>query len=219
MDVQSATNSAISSSPAQAKNVTAKKEKTTQTNVQNNIQVDIYEHTQPEKKVTYDKPGVNTKTIQQLQEESDRAYSHLKQIVTEMLKRQGLKFQDIGNTTGELNITDITIEDLKDVSVDETAQKEAQAMIAEGGEYSAEKVSDRIVDFAKAISGGDKSKLDLLKSAIEKGFQAAKEDFGDELPEISKQTYKLIMAKLDEWANEGETPVDQPEDGNNVKSA
>lgn len=215
MDVQSTTNLTVSSSPAQAKKVTGKQEKTTQANVQANIQTDSYEHTQPEKKVTYSKPEVDQRTIQQLQEESDRAYSRLKQIVTDMLKRQGLKFKEIGNTkTKDSKSADITIEDLKDVKVDETAQKEAQAMIAEGGDYSAEKVSDRIVDFAKAISGGDVSKLELLKSAIEKGFEAAEGAFGDELPDISKQTHDLVMTKLDQWAKEAETPVDQPEDEN-----
>ncbi len=216
MDVKSTTNLAVSSTPAQANKVIPKKEAATGTDLQTKIQTDSYQHTQPEQKVTYDKPGVNGKTIQQLKEESDQAYNHLKQIVTEMLKRQGLKFQEIGNTEAEdLNAVNITIEDLKELTVDETAQKEAQAMIDEGGEYSAEIVSDRIVDFAKAISGGDLSKLDILKSAIEKGFEAAEKEFGGELPDISEETYDLTMAKLNQWASE-KSPAGQPEAGNTV---
>jgi hypothetical protein len=215
MDVQFTSLEAASGS-VQSKTVSAKKEKSTQVNVRIDVQVDIYEHTRQEKKVTYDKPGVkpDMKTIQQLKEESDIAYAHLKQIVSEMLKRQGLKFQDIDPIKSD----DIKIEDLKDIAVDETARKEAQAMIAEGGEYSAEKVSDRIVNFAKAISGGDKSKLDLLKAAIDRGFEAAEADFGDELPDISKETHRLIMAKLDDWAKEDEAPTSQPEDESSCKS-
>lgn len=207
-----------------AKNITVKKEKTTEIIAQKTISTstDVYEHVEPEKKGTYEKPVVkpDMKTIRQLQEESNRAFDHLKQIVREMLKRQGLKFRDIDvSQTEQPQTEEITDEDLKDVKIDEIAQKEAQAMIAEGGEYSAESVSDRIVNFAKAISGGDKSKLDLLKSAIDQGFEAAEADFGDELPEISKETYKLIMSKLDDWAKEDETPVDGPENQGNSQPA
>ena len=46
-------------------------------------------------------------------------------------------------------------------------------------------VSDRIVDAAKAFSGGDKNKLGLMRGAIEAGFKAAAGMFGGKLPEIS----------------------------------
>lgn len=67
---------------------------------------------------------------------------------------------------------------------------------------SPEKVSDRIVEFAKAISGGDKSKIDTLRDAIEKGFAEAARVLGGELPEVSQKTYDLVMQKLDTWAQE-----------------
>jgi hypothetical protein len=216
MDVQ-LTGLEVAKTTVQSKTITVKKETTTQADVQINIQTDTFERTPPEKKVTYDNPGIkpDMKTIQQLQEESNKAFDHLKQIVREMLKRQGLKFRDIETA----NPGDIETGDLKDIEVDETARKEAQAMIDEGGENSAEKVSDRIVDFAKAISGGDKSKLDLLKASIDQGFKAAEADFGDKLPEISKKTHELIMAKLDAWAHEGETPAGPADDENNCEIA
>lgn len=37
-------------------------------------------------------------------------------------------------------------------------------MIGEGGPLSPEVVSDRIVEFAKAISGEDKEKIDMLRA-------------------------------------------------------
>ena len=46
------------------------------------------------KKVTYDKPKVDQATIDRLYEESNRAYNYLKQIVAQLLERQGLTFQD-----------------------------------------------------------------------------------------------------------------------------
>ena len=75
-------------------------------------------------------------------------------------------------------------------------------MIEDGGPLSPEAVSNRIVDFAKSISGGDKSKLALLRDAIEEGFEQAKEFMGGELPEISDTTYELIQEKLDAWEEE-----------------
>ena len=61
--------------------------------------------------------------------------------------------------------------------------------------------SDTIVYFAKAISGGNKSKLDKLIAAIDKGFSEAGKALGG-LPEISMKTYDRIMEKLDVWKNE-----------------
>ena len=166
-------------------------------------QQDTYESLTLERKVTYDQPKVNQKTIQQLKDESENALSHLKQIVTALLKRQGLEFRDI---------SEIKPKDLDDVTVDEIAQDEAQAMLEGDGELSPAKVSDRLVDFAKAISGGDKSKFDLLKEAIDDGFEAAGIEFGDELPNICQETYKLTMEKLEAWAKEDEIAEGTPQD-------
>ncbi len=89
----------------------------------------------------------------------------------------------------------------EEIEVDEKAVTEANELISEGGKFSPEAVSDRIVNFAKAISGGDTDKYELLKDAIEKGFNEAKELLGGSLPDISNKTYDLVMEKLDNWAN------------------
>ncbi len=135
---------------------------------------------------TYSKP--DTEAIARLRAESEKAYSALRQLVEQMLERQGMTFQ--GLKGGEY------------VEIDEATQAEAAALIAEGGELSAEKVSDRIVDFAKALSGGDKGKIGILRGAIEAGFKAASDAFGGQLPEISRQTYEMITQKLDAWMKE-----------------
>ncbi len=66
---------------------------------------------------------------------------------------------------------------------------------------SPEKVAKRILDFAKAISGYDKTKIPLLKEAVNEGFNEIKKIFG-KLPDISKKTYDLVMKGFDEWENE-----------------
>lgn len=144
-------------------------------------------------KITHKNPTykIDRATIQKLKAESEKNYNHLRELVRQLLERQGMTFQDIGN-----------LED--GIKIDEQARLEAQAMIDEGGPLSPENVSDNIVNFAKAISGGDKSKLDKLKSAIEKGFKEVEDMFGGQLPEISYKTYDLVMQKLDAWEKEEE---------------
>lgn len=84
----------------------------------------------------------------------------------------------------------------------------AQESISEGGEWSAESVAGRILDMAKALSGGDDSKFELLKDAVIKGFGAAEEEWGEEMPQITKDTYDLVMQGFEDWSNEinGITP-------------
>lgn len=157
----------------------------------NGIIKDEFVKTNQEKEVTYHKPNatVDTKTIQRLKEVSERNYNHLREMVRQLLEKQGMTFKD-------LEITDAVVD------VDEATRLEAQAMIGEGGPLSPEVLSDKIVEFAIAISGGDKEKFDLLKDAIDQGFKEAAKALGGELPEISKKTYDLVMEKLNKWKEE-----------------
>lgn len=67
------------------------------------------------------------------------------------------------------------------------------------GKWSPEAVSDRILEFAKSISNGDKTKIDLLRNAVKEGFDNVKKLLGDNFPEVSKKTYDLVMKKFEEW--------------------
>lgn len=78
----------------------------------------------------------------------------------------------------------------------------AAASIADGGEYSVDAVATRIMDMAKALSGGDSANIEKLRKAVQKGFEAAGVEFGGELPEISNNTYDEVMKRFDDWANE-----------------
>lgn len=146
----------------------------------------VFERSHDENKANYKKTThiYDKATIQKLKAESERTYESLRRLIEELLKRQG-------KTIKLIDPTEV-------IEVDEQARLEAQQMIAEDGPLGAEAVSQRIVDFAIAISGGDKSKLDSLKAAIDEGFKQAEKILGG-LPEISRQTYDLIMEKLDNW--------------------
>lgn len=150
-----------------------------------------YEPSQNREPVTYTKPGYvyDQATVDKLKKQSEEAYSYLRNLVEKLLLKQGHSLKTI------------TTKEWDGVEIDEATKLEAQSMIAPGGPFSAEAVSDRLVDFAKAISGGDIEKLGKLKEAIEEGFKQAEAILG-ELPEISKETYKLVMEKLDAWAKE-----------------
>ncbi len=132
-------------------------------------------------------------TISMLKGETDKNFQSLRDIVKDLLKRQGVELDKLqkGDT----------------VKIDEQARTEAAKMIADDGPLGAEKTAERIFQFAKSISGGDTGKLDQLRSAIEKGYKEAEKAFGGELPEISRKTMELVNSKLDAWASEGKTPV------------
>jgi len=87
-------------------------------------------------------------------------------------------------------------------SVDPETAEAARHAVSEDGEWGVKAVSDRIVGFAIALSGNDKSKLAQFKAAIDKGFAEAEKAFGGRLPGICMQTYDAIMQKLDAWAAE-----------------
>jgi hypothetical protein len=61
--------------------------------------------------------------------------------------------------------------------------------------------SDRILDFAKALSGDDPDKADAMLEAFKKGFEQATKAWGDKLPDISQRTYDAVVEKFNKWKN------------------
>lgn len=87
-------------------------------------------------------------------------------------------------------------------TVSAAAKEEAQKAISEGGYYSVDKTAERIVEFAKALTGGDPSQIEKMRNAVEKGFKEAAKVWGGNLPDISSKTHDAIMKRFDDWANE-----------------
>lgn len=119
-------------------------------------------------------------------------YNLLRGLVTNMLKEQGIDFK-IANGDQEIDISTIS-------------QEEAVELISDDGYFGVEQTSDRIVDFAIGMAGGDPSRLDAIKEGVDSGFNEALEAFGGWLPDISYDTYDAVMNKLDAWAE-----MDSPE--------
>ena len=138
-----------------------------------------------------------------LKRQTEENKAKIIKLVTDSLNRQGKKHGIANKLPGFAGITNI----------DAQARKEAEALIAEDGELGINKTSDRLVDFAIALSGGDKSKASVLRDAIDKGFKEAERMFGGKLPKISYDTYDKTMEKFDAYFSEKETTenVEKPE--------
>jgi len=87
------------------------------------------------------------------------------------------------------------------IEIDAETRAKAEEAISDDGYWGVNKTSERILDFAKTISGGDTSKIGLLKDAFKEAFESAKEAFGGTLPDISQKTYDQVMKGFDEWEN------------------
>lgn len=141
----------------------------------------------------------NAALIQKLKQDSEDRINQLKDIVTQMMTKQGNaigKADDIWSFLASGNYT-----------VDEAARKKAAEEVSEDGYWGVNQTSDRIVDFAKALSGNDASKADLLLDAFKKGFKEATKTWGKELPDISQKTYDAVIEKFEKWKNGDESAV------------
>lgn len=95
----------------------------------------------------------------------------------------------------------------ENLQVDEDTRLAAQAAIAENGEWGVEATASRIVEFAKALSGEDTSKIQLLKNAVLDGFAKAASVWGGNMPDITQKTQDRIMELFDLWEN---PPAEEP---------
>ncbi len=119
-------------------------------------------------------------------------------LVQKLLGKQAEKF-DLANLTSGSNLA-ATFREVAD-KVDQATIDEAKASISEDGYWGVKQTSDRLVSMAIALSGGDTEKADEMMSAIEKGYEKATEAWGEELPEICKDTLEATREKMESWKN------------------
>lgn len=132
--------------------------------------------------------------IQRLKAENQARVDDFRSLVEKLIGGQG-------NAIGQADDIWKTLASGK-FTVSEAAKAQAQADIAEGGYWSVEETSNRILDFAKALTGGDPAQIDKMRDAFEKGFKQATKAWGRELPSISNDTYDAVMKGFDNWAAE-----------------
>jgi len=155
----------------------------------------VYEKSETTDKVTYKKD--NKAIIAQLKADAEARTAQMRSLVEQMMTGQGTA---IGKASDEDSIWRFLAKGDFTVSADVKAQ--AQADIAEDGYWGVEQTSDRILDFAKALSNNDPAKAEEMLEAFEKGFKAATKSWGEDLPDISQKTYEAVHEKFEAWKNE-----------------
>jgi len=90
----------------------------------------------------------------------------------------------------------------QNLQVDDATRLKAQQDISTDGFWGIKQTSERAIEFAKALSGGDPSKISLLRNSIIEAYKAAEKTWGGELPEICRQTQEATLKGLDDWAQE-----------------
>ncbi len=139
----------------------------------------------------------DTNLVARLKADAADRTAQLESLVQKLMSQQGNSYGEATDMWQFLSGGNYT--------VTAAAKAQAQADIAEDGYWGVNKTSDRILDMAKALTGGDPEKIEEMRSAFEKGYKEATKAWGKDLPDISSQTYDAVMSKFDKWAEESAT--------------
>lgn len=140
--------------------------------------------------------------VAKLKSDSQRQVDSFKSMVQDMFQKQGLAVKNSDDIWSMLASGNYT--------VDQATADKAKSLISEDGYWGVDQTSDRIVEMAKALSGGDEEGMNKMLAAFEKGYKQAAKSWGRELPDISKQTYDAVQQKFKDYQNSlksGETEV------------
>ena len=177
-------------STSAAKEKTSAEEATTKTTEDTGV---IYEHSTDTNtsstKKTY-KP--DAALINKLKADADARTSQLRSLVEQMMGKQATTYGNANDIWSFLRSGNYT--------VDPATKAQAQADIAEDGYWGVGQTSDRIIQFATALTGGDPDKIEAMRDAFKKGYAQAEKTWGGSLPEISQKTYDAVMEKFDKLA-------------------
>lgn len=183
-------------------NTKVKEQETTEQKVQEATATDstgvIYEPSEAAKKYT-----PNMDLVAKLKADADAQTAQLRSLVEQLMLKQSTSYanaNDIWSFLREGNFT-----------VDPATKAQAQADIVEDGYWGVNQTSDRIIDFANALTGGDPDKIEDMREAFKKGYEQAQKTWGGELPDISKRTYEAVMEKFDKMAEEAKKAAETTE--------
>ncbi len=143
----------------------------------------------------------NTALVNKMKADAENHAKQLQNIVQQLMTKQGQTYNTANDmwkflASGEFE-------------VDAATKAQAQKDIAEDGYWGVEQTSDRIIDFATALTGGDPDKIEEMREAFKKGYKQAEKTWGGELPDISKRTYDAVMQKFDKMAEDAGLTVEK----------
>lgn len=136
----------------------------------------------------------NTDLVAKMKADQEERQKQLQNIVEQLMTKQGQTFNSANGIWSILAGGNF--------EVDAATKAQAEKDIAEDGYWGVKQTSERILDFATALTGGDPDKIEEMREAFKKGYKQAEKTWGGELPEISKKTYDAVMAGFDKMAED-----------------
>lgn len=174
-----------------AKADTAVKTEETKTDAASGV---VYEPSEEAKTASAKKYKPDAKLIAKLKADADARTASLRSLVEQMMSKQTNAYGKANDIWKFLASGDYT--------VDPATQAQAQKDIAEDGYWGVSQTSQRILDFATALTGGNPDKIEEMREAFKKGYTQAEKTWGGELPEISRKTYDAVMDGFDKMAQD-----------------
>lgn len=132
--------------------------------------------------------------VNQMKADQEQRMSQLTQMVSQMINGQGKAYS---LATGDDSIWKFLAKG--DFTVDPATKAQAQEDISEDGYWGVKQTSQRLFDFAQALAGDDEGKMKKMQAAIEKGYNQATKAWGQDLPDISKQTLDATNKLFDDY--------------------
>lgn len=187
---QAAAAYSYNSTSAAKEKTSAEEAKTTTTAEDTGV---IYEHSTAAKTSSTKKTYTpDTNLVNKLKADAENRASQLRSLVEQMMGKQANTYGNANDIWSFLRSGNFT--------VDPATKAQAQADIAEDGYWGVNQTSDRIIQFANALTGGDPDKIESMREAFKKGYAQAEKTWGGSLPEISQKTYDAVMEKFDKLA-------------------
>ncbi len=145
-------------------------------------------------KTTSVKQQNNSAIVAQMKQDLADRTNKMKSLVADMFAKQGQTFASSSDMIKALASGNL--------KVDAATAAQAKEDISENGYWGVKQTSERIFDFAKALSGGDEDKMKDMLEAFKKGYKQATGAWGKELPSLCKDTYDAVEAKFKDYFGE-----------------
>ncbi|HIV61699.1 MAG TPA: hypothetical protein H9746_02465 [Candidatus Butyricicoccus avistercoris] len=165
--------------------LTEKSEVKTQSEQNTTPKTDTFTRSESEENITYEPP--KKLTAEQIDALKRQVQESMQNLAKQML---GQQYEIAKTADGKVDFAALA----DDLGIGTTPEAAAEA-ISENGNWGVNAVSTRLIDMAINLSGGDMSKISMLREAVQKGF--AQVGNLEDLPEVCQQTYDEVMKRFD----------------------
>ena len=165
--------------------LTEKSEVKTQSEQNTTPKTDTFTRSESEQNITYEPP--KKLTVEQIDALKRQVQESMQNLAKQML---GQQYEIAKTADGKVDFASLA----KDLGIGTTPEAAAEA-ISENGNWGVNAVATRLIDMAINLSGGDMSKISMLREAVQKGF--AQVGKLEDLPEVCQQTYDEVMKRFD----------------------